>query len=61
VYFGVLQHPSKFQAKILTGKFVFGNKIKISTRWLSSFQAPFMAITSQAVRLANPKVSVASE
>jgi len=31
VYFGVLQHPTKFQLKILTGKFYLGKKIKIST------------------------------
>jgi len=28
VYFGVLQHPSVFQAKLLTGKFYLGIKSK---------------------------------
>jgi len=45
VYFGVLQHPTKFQAKILTNKFYL-EKNQISTRWPSSFQALFLAITS---------------
>jgi len=28
VYFGVLQHPNKFQVKIMTGKFYLGTKSK---------------------------------
>jgi len=43
VYLDVLQYPIKFQAEILTGKFL--KKTKISTRWLSSFLGLFLTIT----------------
>jgi len=50
VWFGILQLPTKFQVQFRTGKFYL-EKIKISTRWPSSFQALFWTIISQTVRL----------
>jgi len=45
VYLGVLQHPIKFQAKILTGKILFVKKLKNSSSWQSYFLGLFLAIT----------------
>jgi len=47
---GFLQHLANFQANIVTRKFHLG--IEISTKWPSSFQVLFLAITSQLHRLA---------
>jgi len=41
VYFGVLQHPTKFQAKILTGKFYLGKKSKYPLRGRAVFRLNF--------------------
>jgi len=43
--------PLNFKSKFWQENFIWEN-IKISTRWPSSFQAVFWAITSQPVRLA---------
>jgi len=52
VYLGVLQHPTKFQAEILTGKVLYLNKIKKSTRRTNYFLGLFLAITPKPRRLA---------
>jgi len=43
--------PSNFKSKFWQENFIW-EKIKISTRWLSSFQALFLAITSNPLKLA---------
>jgi len=43
--------PPNFKAKY-SQKILFVNKIKISTRWLSSYQSLFLAIAPQPIRLA---------
>jgi len=41
VYFGVLQHLTKFQAKLLTGKFSLGIKLKYPLGGLAAFSMYF--------------------
>jgi len=50
IYFGVLHHPIKFHAKILTGKFYLSKKKSLLGGW-ALFRLNFLAMTCQTVRL----------
>jgi len=61
--FGCFTTSHPISSQTIDRKILFGNKIEISTRWLSSFQGLVLVINPQLLRLAAclSKVSKASE
>ena len=51
--FECLTSSHQYSSRTTGRKILFGNKIKVSTRWLSSFQGLFLSLTSQSLRWAS--------